>query len=73
MQIRNNVAYRTYGHCFLQSDGSERFSTFTNNLAIDAQGVGDEDPNQLLPTDSAPTMFFITNPDNHWFDNAAVT
>ena len=45
-------------------DGNEENNTFVGNLGLTAlQG-------QLLPSDSAPAIFWVTNPNNHFINNA---
>ena len=71
--VKDNVAFNTNGHCYFLEDGCEMYNTFDHNLGINAHGVGDwEDPRQIIPTDSSPSMFWITNPMNTWTNNAAV-
>eukprot|EP00163_Fabomonas_tropica_P002167 TRINITY_DN1162_c0_g1_i5.p1 TRINITY_DN1162_c0_g1~~TRINITY_DN1162_c0_g1_i5.p1 ORF type:complete len:1174 (-),score=271.46 TRINITY_DN1162_c0_g1_i5:72-3593(-) len=61
----------TNGHCYFIEDGSEALNTFDGNLGVLAKPVADADPRQIIPTDDAPTMFWITNPNNTWTNNVA--
>eukprot|EP01119_Soliformovum_irregulare_P016278 TRINITY_DN468_c0_g1_i2.p1 TRINITY_DN468_c0_g1~~TRINITY_DN468_c0_g1_i2.p1 ORF type:complete len:1287 (-),score=353.68 TRINITY_DN468_c0_g1_i2:91-3951(-) len=70
--IDGNVAFNNTGHCYFLEDGSERGNTLSRNLGIKIRPVADNDPLQILPTDSQPAMFWITNPNNTFTDNAAV-
>jgi len=74
--IDNNVAYDTFGHCFMVEDGMERFNTFSNNL-----GAKTKKAIQIIPelpdkfngkeTDGSAATFWITNPDNKYINNVA--
>jgi hypothetical protein len=72
LYVLYNIAYKTNGHCFMLTDGSERNNIITGNLAIDAQGVADEGPYQISPTESSPAMFLFTNLNNQLSSNVAV-
>ncbi len=72
LNIADNVAYGTTGHCFFMEDGSETGNTFSGNLALrvrkpDAK-LG-ETP--LLTSDMSPAAFWITNPANTYTGNVA--
>jgi hypothetical protein len=74
--VDGNVAYDTFGHCFLIEDGMERNNMFSNNLGAKTQNVIDIIPN--LPaskngdeTDDQAATFWITNPSNSWDNNVA--
>ena len=74
--IENNVAYDTFGHCYMVEDGMERFNTFKDNL-----GAKTKRATQIIPdlpgknngkeTDGSPATFWITNPDNIFIGNVA--
>lgn len=74
--IDNNVAYDTFGHCYMTEDGMERFNTFQNNL-----GARTKRATQVIPdipdkfngkeTDDHAATFWITNPDNKYINNVA--
>lgn len=72
--IKDNVAYNTNGHCYFLEDGNEQSNTFDHNLGVNSRGVGNliEDPLQIIPTDSSPSVFWITNPNNTFINNTAV-
>lgn len=65
--VQDNVAYSTIGHCYFLEDGGERGNTFDHNLGIMAY-VG-----ALIPSDEKPSVFWITNPNNTFTNNAAVS
>lgn len=74
--VDNNVAYDTFGHCFMVEDGMERFNTFSNNL-----GARTKDAERIIPdlpskfngkeTDNFAATFWITNPMNYYVNNVA--
>lgn len=68
VNIIDNVAYDTKGHCFFTEDGIETGNTFQGNL-----GSNIRSPMHLIPgeNDNHPSVFWITNPENHWIDNVA--
>lgn len=66
LRVQNNFAYRGKGHCYFIEDGNEEQNVFERNLGVNAL-VGD-----LLTSDNAPAMFWITNPMNHFYQNVAV-
>lgn len=70
--IKDNVAYNNGGQCYFLEDGAETYNTFDHNLGINALPIADEDPLQIIPTDSSPSTFWITNPNNTFTNNAAV-
>jgi len=74
--IDNNVAYDTFGHCFMVEDGFERFNTFSNNLGAKTKRATQLIPN--LPTkhngdesDNSAATFWISNPMNYYENNVA--
>jgi len=70
--IQNNVAFNNTGHCYFLEDGGERMNTFDHNLGVLTSPVAEENVKQIIPTDDTPTMFWITNPNNTFTNNAAV-
>lgn len=51
----------------LQEDGVETNNSYIHNLGVYVQGSS-----SLLNTDQIPAVFWITNPQNTFIDNAAV-
>jgi cell migration-inducing and hyaluronan-binding protein len=70
--VQNNVAYWNNGHCFFLEDGCETDNVFDGNLGITTQPVSQESGNRLVPTDSNPSIFWITNPSNTFTNNVGV-
>eukprot|EP00761_Pharyngomonas_kirbyi_P010107 gb/GECH01010125.1/.p1 GENE.gb/GECH01010125.1/~~gb/GECH01010125.1/.p1 ORF type:complete len:3495 (+),score=610.83 gb/GECH01010125.1/:1-10485(+) len=64
--IENNFAYNVMGHTFFIEDGIETKNQFIHNL-----GMLTRKSTSLLNTDTSPSTFWITNPDNVFKDNAA--
>ena len=74
--VDNNVAYDTFGHCFMVEDGMERFNTFSNNLGAKTKRATQVIPNMPAKnngdeTDGSAATFWITNPMNYFVDNVA--
>jgi len=65
--VQNNVAYLTYGHCYFLEDGSEQNNIFDNNLGIYTKPMFPP----LIPSDNQPSVFWISNPQNTFTNNAA--
>jgi cell surface hyaluronidase len=72
IEIKNNAAYNTVGHCYFLEDGSETGNKLEGNL-----GFGTRRPDtgkgeiKLLPTDQEPATYWITNPQNDFVGNVA--
>ena len=65
--IESNVAFDTFGHCYILEDGGEQDNTFLNNL-------GSRTKNSLIgigSTDDVSSTLWITNPKNHLIGNIA--
>jgi len=65
--VENNVAYNTFGHCFITEDGVETDNTFKNNL-------GAKTKKQLLgigTSDKSAATFWVTNTKNYFEGNVA--
>jgi cell migration-inducing and hyaluronan-binding protein len=67
--VRDNVTFDTIGHCYFLEDGSETGNTLEYNLGIEtlAAPAGEN----LLPSDTTPATFWITNPDNTLIGNVS--
>ncbi len=72
IEVKNNAAYNTVGHCYFLEDGSETGNKLEGNL-----GFGTRRPDttkgetKLLPTDQDPATYWITNPQNDFVGNVA--
>lgn len=74
VNVSNNVCYRTFGHAFYLEDACEQSNLIIHNLGINPMPVAavNEDPLQLVPSDSEAAVFWITNPNNTFINNSAV-
>jgi hypothetical protein len=66
VQVNKNIAYDTFGHCFMLEDGIEIHNTFYRNL-----GALTKKPNNCEETDFNPSTFWISNPTNTIYHNVA--
>ena len=76
VQIQDNVAYDTAGHCYMTEDGIEIGNVFQGNI-----GIMTRIPFQIIPnitsanngneTDGEASTFWITNANNTFIDNVA--
>ncbi len=82
--LESNVGYDTVGHCYFMEDGSEAGNTLKNNLGfmtrctLEKNKYGDQRgcyelsaADVLLPTDTEPATYWITNPANTMIGNVA--
>ena len=69
LTVDSNVAYDTFGHCFMLEDGGEMGNVLTGNLASVTRKVD----TLIRPeeTDNVPSSFWITNPMNSFIGNVA--
>jgi cell migration-inducing and hyaluronan-binding protein len=70
--VQNNIAYNNFGHVYFIEDGGERANIFDHNLGVRTQAVASESGRLIIPTDVNPSIFWITNPNNTYTNNAAV-
>jgi len=68
LEVIDNVAFETHGHCFITEDGIETGNVFTRNL-----GASIRKPTYVIEgeNDNSPSIFWITNPQNTFVDNIA--
>ena len=87
VRVENNVAYNNVGHCYFLEDGVEHGNQYLNNLgiltrcnptrpcnptnALNGSGAGQNDTDQLIPSDNTVSTFWITNPDNTYRGNVS--
>jgi len=87
VRVENNVAYNNVGHCYFLEDGVEHGNQYLNNLgmltrcnptracnptnALNGSGAGQNDKDQLIPSDNTASTFWITNPDNTYRGNVS--
>ena len=68
--LDGNVCYDHVGHGFFLEDGAEHDNVITNNLGLLTREPATA-AERLLPTDTSPATFWITNPDNVVSNNIA--
>ncbi|HEX5229120.1 MAG TPA: G8 domain-containing protein [Bryobacteraceae bacterium] len=87
VRVKNNVAYNNVGHCYFLEDGVEHGNQYLNNLgmltrcnptrpcratnALNGSPAGQNDTDQLIPSDNTASTFWITNPDNTYRGNVS--
>jgi len=64
-----NVCHDHIGHGFFLEDGAESGNTFTNNLVMTTRAPASGEA--VLPSDTRPASYWITNPDNTYRGNVA--
>lgn len=76
--VDGNVAYDTFGHCFMTEDGNEKGNVFSGNLGAVTRNVpqGGLIPSSSVAnngeeTDNMASTFWITNPENTFTGNVA--
>jgi len=72
--VDGNVAYDTFGHCFMTEDGNEKGNVFSGNLGAlthDATTVIPDNGMNGKETDDDASTFWMTNPSNSWTGNVA--
>jgi hypothetical protein len=67
--VTDNVCYDHTGHGYFLEDGAETGNTISRNLGVYSRVPQGAD--LFLPSDSRPSTFWITNPDNTISDNVA--
>lgn len=58
--VQRNVGYNTFGHCYFLEDGIETGNKFYWNLGMNT--APPTDAQRLLPSDTDPAVFWVTNP-----------
>lgn len=67
--LYDNVAFDTFGHCFMTEDGGEWDNYFIGNL-----GSKQKKPSKIIrsgESDGQPTTFWMPTPVNHYIGNVA--
>lgn len=67
--VQQNVTFDTIGHCYFLEDGSETGNRLDYNLGIET--LATPAGKNLLPSDTQPATFWITNPDNELIGNVS--
>ncbi|WP_425146107.1 G8 domain-containing protein [Deinococcus sp.] len=69
VRLAQNVTYDDVGHCFFLEDGNERQNLLEGNLALLARPAAPAEA--ILETDTTPSLYWISNPDNVLHGNVA--
>ena len=70
--LTENVAFDTFGHCYMLEDGGEWENWFIRNLAVQAKVPATRiSINGVLESDNQPTQFWMSTPVNHFVGNVA--
>jgi len=69
--VKDNVAFDTFGHCYMVEDGGETNNSFLNNLGALTKDVPVDKKVGFEETDDLPATFWISNPDNSYVGNVA--
>jgi cell surface hyaluronidase len=67
--LENNAAFDAIGHCYFLEDGAETGLVLDHNLGFLTKRP--KDGEELLPTDTNPSTYWITNPANTFRNNVA--
>jgi hypothetical protein len=73
LELSDNVAFNTFGHCFMIEDGGETDNMFIRNLGAMAKDVPAHKklPTETGETDDTAATFWISNPNNSYLGNVA--
>jgi len=69
--VEDNVVYDTIGHSFYFEDGSEYGNVLMDNLGFSTKAAESLDGAPIGSDFTAPTTFWVTNPNNHLIGNTA--
>lgn len=69
--VTENVAFDTFGHCFMIEDGIEKFNMFSYNLGLETKITPDEGIISLSESDMFPATYWMSNPQNFFLGNVA--
>lgn len=63
--LEENVAFDTFGHCYMNEDGSEHSNRFIRNLGAHTKKAQRLIDTEREETDDVPGTFWIVNMQNH--------
>jgi len=66
-----NIAYRSFGHCFMTEDGIEANNTFSHNLGVHTKKMPKEKVLSIAESDFFAATFWISSPSNYFTTNVA--
>jgi len=64
-----NIAYNTFGHCFMVEDGFEQDNIFERNLGALTKNMPLDGLLSIAESDHLSATFWISNPNNHFKEN----
>ena len=67
--LRDNVAFDTFGHCYMVEDGFEQDNRFEYNIGARTKIIPDEGILSLEESDMFASTFWISNPNNYFLGN----
>lgn len=69
--VENNAVFDTVGHSYYFEDGSEFGNVLMNNLGMSTRQAGSLDDAAIGSDFTAPSTYWVTNPNNHLIGNTA--
>lgn len=67
--LYENIAYNTFGHCYMIEDGFEQDNTFERNLGALTKTMPLDGLLSIAESDHLAATFWISNPNNHFRHN----
>ena len=67
--LDSNIAYNTFGHCYMVEDGFEQNNTFSYNLGAMTKAMPIHSLLSIAESDHFASTFWISNPNNHFIGN----
>ena len=71
VHLEYNIAFDTFGHCFMLEDGIEEENSFFYNLGLETKIMPDSKVLSLEESDMFPATFWASNPKNYFLGNVA--
>ena len=69
--VEYNVAFNTFGHCYMIEDGIEQDNVFNFNIGLKTKIIADDSLISVAESDQFASTFWISNPNNKFFGNVA--
>jgi len=71
VKLEYNIAFDTFGHCFMLEDGIEEENSFFHNLGLETKIMPDEGLISIAESDQFAATFWAANPKNYFLGNVA--
>jgi len=71
VKLEYNIAFDTFGHCFMLEDGIEEENSFFYNLGLETKIMPDAGLLSIEESDMFPATFWAANPKNYFLGNVA--